>query len=57
MPARNPQAFTLNLAAAKDQLEELHAKVCQYYTKLTLWYFNKTMRVALRGLYVDTKGV
>ena len=35
----------------------MHAHISKPSTTLLLWYFNKTMRHAVRGLYVDTVGI
>lgn len=42
---------------AMSQLNEMRTKISQTGTKALVWYFNKTMRYALQGLYVDMKGV
>lgn len=35
----------------------MHAYTSDAGTKALLWYFNKTMRLGVRGLHVDMKGV
>lgn len=35
----------------------MHAYISGAGTKALLWYFNKTMRLGVRGLHVDTRGV
>ena len=50
-------ALTFDVELAKNQLEEMHAYISDAGTKALLWYFNKTMRLGVRGLHVDTKGV
>ena len=54
---KKPSGLTFNFESAQKQLEEMHAYISKSNTKALLWYFNKTMRKAVRGLYVDTIGV
>ena len=35
----------------------MHAYISRQSTAILLWYFNKTMRHAVRGLHVDTAGI
>ena len=35
----------------------MHAYISGVGTKVLLWYFNKTMRLGVRGLFVDTIGI
>ena len=50
---KNYSAFSFNHEDAVNQLEEMHACIDKVKTTMLLWYFNKTMRVASRGLFAD----
>ena len=50
-------ALTFDFQAAQDQLEQMHAYISDFGTKALLWYFNKTMRLGVRGLFVDKIGI
>ena len=54
---KKPSALTFDVQAAKNQLEEMHAQISKASTSTLLWYFNKTMRSAVRGLFVDMNGI
>lgn len=43
----------LDLKAAKMQLDEMNTKITTAGIKSMIWYFNKTMRKAIKGLNVD----
>ena len=49
--------LTFDFKAANKQLKEMHAYISDTGTKALLWYFNKTMRLGVRGLYVDQIGI
>ena len=50
-------ALEFDVEAAQTQLKEMEAYISSYGTRLLLWYFNKTMRTGVRGLFVDTIGI
>ena len=54
---KSSNALTFDILTAQKQLEEMHAYISKQRTKFLLWYFNKTMRVAAKGLFVDTIGI
>jgi hypothetical protein len=50
---QSKQVVQLNLKAAKMQLDEMNTKITLAGIKSMIWYFNKTMRRAIKGLNVD----
>ena len=43
--------------AAQKQLEQMHSRVTKAGLRSMVWFFNKTMRVGLQGLYVHEESL
>ncbi len=51
------QLVTLDIMAAKKQLNEMHTRVTLMGIKSIVWYFNKTMRRAIQSLYIEERSL
>jgi len=56
LPIEEP-SIHFNIKAARQQLAEMDSQITLSGMRLFLWYFNKTMRHAIQGLFIDTQSV
>lgn len=57
MPGKEVSSLTFDLSKAKTQLEEMQSEISQQGIRSCTYLFNKNMRRAIQGLYVDLNGV
>lgn len=54
MQKTHEQVLSFDERSAREQLRELQTTITPYGVRALLWFFNKSFRHALRGLYVET---
>jgi hypothetical protein len=53
MQNKTPKSLSLDERTARIQLREMSSTITPMGTKALIWFFNKSFRHLLRGLFVD----